>query len=257
MDSFSKSNQRYTGAVSFLILLSAVLSALMIAWSVAHADSAASAQPTPSAAPTSSEDGASAELTKEIKVQLVRIVPVDMRIEDVTLGCKPPVGATLKAVAPGITSLTSRSFMVELQWGDRTMFCSAAMEASRQLMTAAHDLEADAPVSEADFASSWVDAFTTSPGALASFPAQGPYVSATSIRAGQPLYQNSLKRPIAVHPGDLVTVVVKNGAITVRAQLQAQTPAAVGDNATMINPGSGMPVAVTVTGPKTAELVMQ
>jgi hypothetical protein len=25
----------------------------------------------------------------------------------------------------------------------------------------------------------------------------------------------------------------------------------------MINPGSGMPVAVTVTGPKTAELVMQ
>ena len=180
-----------------------------------------------------------------------------MRIEDVTLGCKPPAGATLKAVAPGITSLTSRSFMVELQSGDRSMFCSAAMDASRQLMTAAHDLDADAPVSEADFASNWVDAFSTAPGALASFPAQGPYVSATPIRAGQPLYQNSLKRPIAVHPGDIVTVLVKNGPITVRAQLQAQTQAAVGDSATMINPGSGMPVAVTVTGPKLAELVMQ
>ncbi len=253
MDSFSKSPKRSTLGVSFLILLSA----LMIAWSAALADPVPSSQPTPQAAPTSSEDAARAELTREIKVQLARLVPVDMRIEDVTLGCKPPVDATLKAVAPGITSLTSRSFMVELQSGDRSMFCSAAMDASRQLMTAARDLDADAPVSEADFASTWVDAFTTSPGALTSFPSQGPYVSATSIRVGQPLYQNSLKRPIAVHPGDLVTVLVKNGPITVRAQLEAQTQAAVGDSATVINPGSGMPVAVTVTGPKTAELVLQ
>ena len=84
-----------------------------------------------------------------------------------------------------------------------------------------------------------------------------PYVSATLIRAGQPLYENSLRRPIAVHPGDQVTVLVKNGAVTVRAQLQAQTQAAVGDSATMINPASGMPVAVIVTGPRIAELVMQ
>jgi flagella basal body P-ring formation protein FlgA len=253
MDSFSKSNKRCTTGVSFLI----VLSALIIAWSAAHADPAPSAQATPLALPTSSEESTSIELTREIKVQLARVVPVDLRIEDVTLGCKPPVGATLKAVAPGITSLTSRSFMIELALGDRALFCSAAMDASLQLLTAVHDLAADAPVSEADFASNWIDAFTTSPGALASFPAQGPYVTATSIRAGQPLYQNSLKRPIAVHPGDIVTVLVKNGPITVRAQLQAQSQAAVGDAATMINPGSGMPVVVTVTGSKTAELVMQ
>jgi len=40
------------------------------------------------------------------------------------------------------------------------------------------------------------------------------------IRSGQPLYQNSLKRPIAVHPGELVTVLVTNGPVSVRAQLQ-------------------------------------
>ncbi len=78
-------------------------------------------------------------------------------------------------------------------------------------MTAAHDLEADAPVRDTDFAVSWVDAFSTAPGALASFPAEGAYVAATPLRAGQPLYQNALKHPIAVHPGDLVTVLVKNG----------------------------------------------
>jgi len=256
MDSSSKSTKRCTTGVSFLILVSA----LMIAWSTAHGDPAtpaASAQPTASAKPESSQAPESDEIAKEIQVDLARIVPIDMRIEGVTLGCKPPAGATLKTVAPGITSLTSRSFMVELQSGDRTVFCSAALNASRQLMTATHDLDADSPVSEADFASNWVDAFSTAPGALASFPSQGPYVCATSIRAGQPLYQNSLKRPIAVHPGDLVTVLVKNGPITVRTQLQAQTQAAVGDSATMINQGSGMPVSVTVTGPKTAELVIQ
>jgi flagella basal body P-ring formation protein FlgA len=256
MDSFSKSSKRLARGFSILILLSA----LMIIWSAAHADSsspAASPQPTASAKPEAGQAAESDELIKEIQVGLARIVPVDMRIDSVTLGCKPPTGVTLKTVAPGITSLTSRSFMVELQSGDRSMFCSAALNASRQLMTATRDLDPDAPVTVADFASNWVDAFSTAPGALANFPNQGPYVSATSIRAGQPLYSNSLKRPIAVHPGDLVTVLVKNGPITVRAQLQAQTQAAVGDDATMINPGSGMPVAVTVTGPKTAELVMQ
>ncbi len=244
----------------------------MIVWSSAHADppvpgpsptAAAPPQPTSSAPPTAlatpgaSEEPASAELAREIQAQLARIVPIEMRIEAVTLGCKPPEGATLKAVAPGLTTLTSRSFMIELQSGDRSLFCSAMMTASRQVLAAAHDLATDAPVAETDFAPSWVDAFSTASGVLASFPSQGPYISATSIRAGQPLYQNSLKRPIAVHPGDLVTVLVKNGDITVRAQLQAQSQAAVGDSATMINPGSGMPVSVTVTGPKTAELVMQ
>jgi len=248
------------------------LSALMIAWSSAHADPAAPApspsaaasaqlaaspEPTALATPGSSEEPDGAELARGIQVQLARIVPIEMRIEGVTLGCKPPAGATLQAVAPGLTNLTSRSFMVELQSGDRSLFCSAMMTASRQVLAATHDLAPEAAVAETDFAPAWVDAFSTSPGALASFPGQGPYLSATLLRAGQPLYQNSLKRPIAVHPGDMVTVLVKNGPITVRAQLQAQSQASVGDSVTMINPSSGMPVAVTVTGPKIAELVMQ
>jgi flagella basal body P-ring formation protein FlgA len=260
MDSFSRSSKIRARGLRILLVMGALLLVGAIAGAPADADpvvAAAAAPPAGVAAPAANEAAASHELAKEIQVGLMRIVPADMRIDRVTLGCKPPAGATLVAVAPGVTSLTSRSFMVELQTAERTMFCSAAIDASRQLMTATHDLDPNAPAGVADFQSSWVDAFSTAPGALANFPSQGPYVSATSIRAGQPLYQNSLMRPIAVHPGDLVTVLVKNGPVTVRAQLQAQTQAAVGDSATMINPGSGMPVAVTVTGPKTAELVMQ
>ena len=253
MDSSSKSiRKRRNGATEVSILI--LLSALMITWSSAHAQAPS---PTAIATPVSSDGTAASELTREIQVELVRIVPVDMRIDSVTLGCVAPAGAMLKAVAPGLTSLSSRSFMVELQLGDRTMFCSASMNASRRLMTAVRDLDAGASVSDADFVSNWADAFSIAPGALASFPADGSYVAASVVRAGQPLYQNSLKRPIAVHPGDLVTVLVKNGPITVRAQLQAQSQAAIGESATLINPGSGIPVAVTVTGPKTAELVMQ
>ena len=198
-----------------------------------------------------------AELTREIQVNLLRIVPADIRIDSVALGCKPPAASTLKTVAPGITSLTSRSFMVELQSGERSMFCSASMNASRQLVVATHDINLDAAVTQRDFAPAWVDAFSTAPGALASFPTDGAYVSAMALRAGQPLYANALKHPIAVHPGDIVSVLVKNGPVTVRAQLQSQSQASVGETASMINPSSGTPVTVMVTGPKMAELVIQ
>jgi flagella basal body P-ring formation protein FlgA len=235
-----------------VIALTVLLASHGVTFAQALAPTAATG-PTPAA----SVQDTAAELIKEIQVQVARLVPNDLRIDGVSLGCKPPTDATLKAVAPGITSLTSRSFMVELQSGDRSLYCSAMMNASRQVMTAAKDLDADAPVAEADCTLNWVDAFSTMQGALAGFPAQGPYVMAMPIRAGQPLYQNSLKRPIAIHSGDLVMVVVKNGPITVRAQLQSQSQASVGDSATMINPASGMPVTVTVTGPRLAELVMQ
>ena len=212
---------------------------------------------TPSAIATPSTSENPAELTRQIQVNLLRMVPADIRIDSVALGCKPPAGATLKTVAPGITNLTSRSFMVELQSGERSMYCSASMNASRQLAVALHDINLDAAVTQSDFSPVWIDAFSTAPGALASFPAEGSYVSAITIRAGQPLYAYSLKHPIAVHPGDIVSVLVKNGPVTVRAQLQSQSQAAVGETASMINPSSGTAVTVTVTGPKMAELAIQ
>jgi flagella basal body P-ring formation protein FlgA len=247
MASFSKSRNHRAAALGVLIVLT-------IGCRSARAQTAsASAVATPS----SSESPDRAELTRQIQVNLLRLVPAEIRVDSVALGCVPPAGATLKTVAPGITSLTSRSFMVELQSGDRSTFCSASMNASRQLVVATHDINLDAPVTQSDFAPAWIDAFGIAPGGLASFPAEGSYVSAMAIRAGQPLYPNSLKHPLAVHPGDLVTVLVKNGPVTVRAQLQSQSQAAVGETASMINPSSGMPVQVTVTGPKVAELVIQ
>ena len=95
MDSFSKSSKRCVQGFSILILLSA----LMIIWSSAHAEpapSAASPQATASAKPDSSQASENDELLKEIQVGLARIVPIDMRIESVTLGCKPPTGTTLE-----------------------------------------------------------------------------------------------------------------------------------------------------------------
>jgi flagella basal body P-ring formation protein FlgA len=197
------------------------------------------------------------DLAAQVQSQLPAMVPMGIRVDHVQLGCKPPPGSELKAVAPGIAQLTSRSFIVELQKGDRSIYCSATLDASRQVLTANRDIQPESPVTSADFQPQWIDAFGGSAGALADFPDHGPYASATMIRAGQPLYQNSLLRPIAVHPGDMVMVVVKNGPVSVRAQLQAQSQAAIGDSLSAINPVSGIPVTVTVTGPRNAELVMQ
>jgi flagella basal body P-ring formation protein FlgA len=196
-------------------------------------------------------------ITAQVQAQLTAMVPAGTRVDRVELGCKPPPGSTLKTIAPGFAELISRAFMVELQKGDRSTFCSAVMEASRRVLIAARDIQPGEPVTSTDFEPRWVDAFGGSAIALLEFPTQGPYASTTVIRAGQPLNQSALLRPIAVHPGEMVIVQVTNGPIRVRAQLQAQAQAAIGDTVTVVNPATGIPLTVTVKGPKTAELVMQ
>jgi flagella basal body P-ring formation protein FlgA len=178
-------------------------------------------------------------------------------VDRVTLGCKPAAHAILKTIAPGFSRLTSRTFMVELQDGARPVYCPATMDASNQVLVAIRDIQLSETITDADFQPQWVDAFSGAVSALAKFPSDGPYASATVIRAGQPLYQNAITRPIAVHPGEMVTVMVKNGPVRLRTQLQALSQAAVGDSVTLLNPSSGTPVMVTVTGPHSAELVLQ
>ena len=212
-----------------------------------------------SAAPmvATSAPPATPDFAAQVAARLAPMVPAGMRVKSVTLGCNPPPDATLDNVAPGLTQLESQGFVTEFRVNGRLFACSATVNAERQVMVAARDIEPNQPVSEHDFEARWVDAFPNAPGSIAEFPGQGPYVSATLIRAGQPLYANELTRPVVVHPGDQVVVLVKNGPVTVRTQLEAQSSAAVGETATMTNPASGTPVMVTVTGPKTAELVMQ
>ena len=198
-----------------------------------------------------------ADLESQIQAQVPAMLPEGMRVDRITLGCKPAAHAILKTIAPGYSRLSARSFMVELDDGTRSTFCPATMDASRQVLVAIRDLQPNQPITAEDFQPQWIDAFSGAVSALSSFPEQGPYASATMIRAGQPLYQSALTRPIAIHPGELVMVTVKNGSVRVRAQLQAQSQAAVGDSVTLINPSSGTPVMVVVTGPHTAELELQ
>lgn len=198
-----------------------------------------------------------AGLESQIEAQLPAMLSDGMRVDRVTLGCKPPAHTILKTIAPGYARLNARSFMVELQDGTRSVYCPATMDASRQVLAAIRDIQPNEAVSSDDFQLQWVDAFTGAVSALSAFPNQGAYASATVIRAGQPLYQNAITRAIAVRAGEMVTVTVKNGPVRLRAQLQAQSQGAVGDAVTAVNPSSGTPVMVMVTGPHTAELVLQ
>jgi flagella basal body P-ring formation protein FlgA len=210
--------------------------------------SASSSRPTP-AAPS--------ELIAEVEAKIAPLLANGIRLRSIDLGCQPPANAVLNQVAPGITRLNSRGFVVELRAGDRILACSATLDAERQMLVAAHEITQGEALSAADFELRWTDAFADSSEAISSLPMRGPFVAATAIRAGQPLLAIQLTRPLAIHPGDLVTVVVKNGPVTVRTQLEARSAAAVGDSASVINPETGMPVTVMVTGEKAAELVMQ
>jgi flagella basal body P-ring formation protein FlgA len=196
-------------------------------------------------------------LTALIADRIAPLVPTGERVDQVTLDCDPPAGATVSEVAPGVTQLQSRSFVVVLEHDHRTLACGATVRAERHVLVAVHDIAPGDPVAESDFRSQWVDAFGGAINDLAEFPQGSGLIAASAIRAGQSPGPWQLKRPAAVHPGDLVSVMVTNGPITVRAQLRATSTAALGETATVINPESGLPVAVTVTGSKTAELEIQ
>jgi flagella basal body P-ring formation protein FlgA len=199
----------------------------------------------------------SQQLISEIAVKAAPLLDAGIRLRSVALGCQPPAGAWLNQVAPGIARLTSRGFVVELRAGDRTLACSATLDAQRQILVATHDIPQGLALSSADFELRWVDAFGGSMDALNVLPAQGPFLAATAIRAGDPLLTIQLTRPLAIRPGDLVTVLVKNGPVTVRTELEARSSAAVGDSVSVVNPDTGLPLTVTATGERTAELEMQ
>jgi len=213
---------------------------------VAHADSAP-----PTIAQTK------ATLTALIADRLAPLVPTGERVDEVVLECDPPAIATLGEVAPGVTQLQSRGFLVVLNYANRTLTCGATVRAERQVLVAVRDLMPGDPVTASDFRAQWVDAFGGVANNLTEFPQGAGLVAASAIRAGQSLGPWQLKRPEQVHPGDLVAVTVADGPVTVRAQLRATSAAALGETVTVINPDSGLPVTATVTGPKTAQLEIQ
>jgi flagella basal body P-ring formation protein FlgA len=228
-------------------LLAAILMTAVFAYAHAAVPAGLSA-PDPSTAKT---------LEAQIAQRAASLVAPEVQIRSVKLGCAVAAGTRLKTVAPGITRLNARVFMVELELDHRPRLCGASLDAQRQVMVATHALGAGQPVTAQDFAPGWVDAFTGAPGAASSFDFSSAMVTTTSIGAGQPLYPTQLAKPAAVHPGDMVSVVVKNGAITVKTELESRSSASIGDSATMLNPETGTTVQVHVTGVRTAEMVIQ
>jgi flagella basal body P-ring formation protein FlgA len=196
------------------------------------------------------------DLSAEVAARVDALLPPGSRLDGVTLGCTPPPGATLRDVAPGVSRLASRGFVVMLAVTDHAVACSTTVSAQRQVLVATRDLPSGAPLAPEDFAPQWTDAFAGAAGALTELPAVGDLVAAAAIRSGQPLFAYQMTRPLAIHPGDRVTVMVHNGPVTVRAQLESNSSAAIGDSATVINPESGTPVGVTVTGIRAAELTL-
>jgi flagella basal body P-ring formation protein FlgA len=223
----------------------------------AVAASASAAKATTPAAANIPSHSSSPQLISEIAIKVAPLLAAGIRLRSVALGCQPPAGALLNQVAPGIARLISRGFVVEFLAGDRTIACSATLDAQRQILVARYDIPQGQALSSADFELSWVDAFGGSMEALNVLPAHGPFLAATAIRAGDPLLTIQLTRPLAIRPGDLVTVLVKNGPVTVRTELEARSSAAVGDSVSVVNPDTGLPLMVTATGDRTAELVMQ
>ncbi|GEM_PF-1896800 len=196
-------------------------------------------------------------LRKEIIAHLAGLLPAGTRIKDVKLQCEITKQTKFKSLAPGITRLVSPNFLVELDDGGQQKLCTASVQAEREVLFAVRNVQLGEPVSAKDFAPRWVDAFFGAPGALDRLPDLHGAVAAMPIQANQPLYSTSLRRPTAVRPGDMVAVYVKNGAVRVRAMLQSRSTASVGDTAIVVNPQTGVPVVVKVTGVRTAEMVME
>jgi flagella basal body P-ring formation protein FlgA len=193
-----------------------------------------------------------AQLTQQVKQALQGIVPSGLRLTSVRLECNPPDGATIKQVAPGIESLSSPGFTVELDSPQGTIYCSATAKVQAQVLVAAHGLSAGQTVSKADFRIGWADAFTGSPDALSTL--DGRAVMLVPLRAGSVVHSSDLCKAIAIHSGEIVAVTVRNGAVTVVTHLKAVNDAGEGESVTLENPTSGRLVVARAVAPGHAEI---
>jgi flagella basal body P-ring formation protein FlgA len=212
------------------------------------------------AAPSTSGDvreAARKALEARIGEQLQPLVPPETRLRSVSLGCSAGPDTQLKAVAPGVSQLSSPSITVELEHNGRTRLCSALVALQHRVLRAARDIPPGQELSAADFTSGWADAASLAPGALSSFSLPAPRIAAVFIPAGAPVYANQLVRPVAIRAGELVSVLVRNGPVTLKTRMQARSNAAVGDNTVLLNPAGATAVTVRVTGPHSAELLLQ
>lgn len=69
------------------------------------------------------------------------------------------------------------------------------------------------------------------------------------IRAGQPMTQNDVQRPVLVARQSLVTMIVQQGGMTITAQGKAVEDGGAGETIRVLNTNSNVTVEATVNGP--------
>jgi flagella basal body P-ring formation protein FlgA len=209
------------------------------------------AQPAQQAQPTQQAQ-LKAQMAQQVKHELQSIVPKGLRLTSVRLDCAPPPGATVKQVAPGVETLSSPGFTVELDAPGGTIYCSATAGLQEQVLVAARSLGAGQTVTRADFRVGWNDAFAGSPDMLSTL--DGRAVTLVALRAGGAVHSSDLQKAIVIHSGEIVAVTVKNGAVTLLTHLKAINDAGDGEAITLENPTSGRLVAARAAGPGRAEI---
>lgn len=197
------------------------------------------------------------ELQAQIAQRLKSLLPPDTRLAGLRLECAPPRGAKLTEQGLGFTQLNMRSFMVPLQEGTRVGYCPVSVQMQRRVVLAARNIPANEPLSQEDFTKGWVDAFATAPGALQKLDLSTEMIAQVPLRAGEAIYPTQIARPMAVHAGDPVLVMVRNGAVMLRTTMQARGSGLVGDPLLVINPESGSALRATITGVDTAEVMLR
>ncbi len=220
------------------IRLAAAALAAVIAMSIAQAARADSPPADPLAA--------------QIEERLAPLLPDGLRLTAVTLACKPPPGSMIKQVAPGISRLSSPAFTVELSTSGGTLICSAQAHVERRALVAARDLGAGQEVSANDFRTGWVDAFAAPPDLVAALDSNVTLIA--PVRQGEPVSASMLRKTVMVKQGEMVSVTVTNGGVSLRTHLKAGSDGAIGEYVTMENPTSGKLVTAQVTGRDAAHI---
>ncbi len=191
-------------------------------------------------------------LTAQIAERLAPRLTDGLQLKAITLACKPPPGATLKEVAPGVPRLSSPAFTVELSTPGGTLICSAQAQVERRALVAARDLGAGQEVSGNDFRPGWVDAFASPPDLVNAIDSNVTLIA--PIRQGDPVSASMLRKTVMVRQGEMVSITVTNGGVSLRTHLKAEGDGAIGEYVTMENPTSGRLITAQVTGKDSAHI---
>jgi flagella basal body P-ring formation protein FlgA len=130
-----------------------------------------------------------------------------------------------------------------------------AMAAGVRIVVPAHDIARGETIVDSDLTTTTVDGSALMAGIVTRMDSLSGMQARRLLRAGEPLRDADVRRPVIVGKGQTVTMVFSAPGVELTAMGRAMSEGGLGDTVTVQNPASYRMISATVTAPGTVRAI--